>query len=92
MRWKLLLCTPRIKEFIYLNAGPVADLGRNPPGSTTEDRQTLTPNTEPARAPSGGSRIMKGGVQLFSTALVRAHEAGGACAQNDKKGGSATPD
>ena len=39
---------------------------------------------------SGGSRILKGGVLLsrtFSTALVRAHEAGDACTQNDKKGG-----
>ena len=48
---------------------------------------------------SGGSRILKGGggggVSLsrtfFSTALVRAHEAGDACKQNDKKGGSAEP-
>ena len=37
---------------------------------------------------------MKGGVPLsrtFSTALVRTHKAGDACAQNDKKGGSAEP-
>ena len=36
-----------------------------------------------------------GGVSLsrtfFSTALVHAHEAGDACKQNDKKGGSADP-
>ena len=41
---------------------------------------------------SGGSRILKGGVPLsitFSTELVRAHEAGDTCAQNDKKGASA---
>ena len=40
----------------------------------------------------GRSRILKGGVPLsrtFSTALVRAHEAGDACTQNDKKGDSA---
>ena len=34
--------------------------------------------------------FLKGG-RVFSTALVRAHEAGDACAQNDKKGGSAEP-
>ena len=28
---------------------------------------------------------------MFSTALMHAHEAGDACAQNDKKGGSAEP-
>ena len=41
---------------------------------------------------SGRSR--KGGVPLsrtFSTALVCMHEAGEACAQNDKKGGSTEP-
>ena len=43
---------------------------------------------------SGGSKILKRGVPLsrtFSTALVRVHKAGDACAQNDKKGGSAEP-
>ena len=47
-----------------------------------------------ARDDSGGSRILKGGVLLsrtFSTALVRMHEAGDACAQNDKRGGSTEP-
>ena len=41
---------------------------------------------------SGGSRILKGGgVPLFSTVLMRAHEASNACAQNDEKGDSAEP-
>ena len=43
---------------------------------------------------SVGFRILKVGVPLsrtFSTALVRTHKAGDACAQNDKKGGSAEP-
>ena len=42
----------------------------------------------------GGSRIFKGGVPLsrtFSTALMRAHEAGDTCAHKDKKGGSEGP-
>ena len=43
---------------------------------------------------SGRSRILKGGVPLSKnvlTALVRTHEAGNACARNDKKVGSADP-
>ena len=44
--------------------------------------------------PSGGSRILKGGVPLstmFLTVLVHAHEASDVCEQNNKKGDSAEP-
>ena len=62
-----------------------------------QDRQALTPNTVTIAANEAGTgaqwwiyRILKGEVPLsrtFSTVL----EAGDACAQNDKKGGSAEP-